>query len=202
MPKSRWVKWLGHVDQIVEYFKPRQSPNWMSAEDYAALPPSLMVRELRYRVVQKGYRTRNILLVTTLLDPEKYSSEDLAELYGRRWQVETNLKHLKQTLKMDVLHTKSLDNILKELAMFVLVYNLVRLTMLNAAEQQSVPVERISFIDALRWLRDNKRKAPFVPLIVVPNRKGRVEPRVRKRRPKEFPLMKEPREKLRKRQPA
>ena len=201
-PKSRWVKWLGHVDQIVEYFKPSCRPKWMSAEAYAALPVSLMVRELRYRIVQKGYRTRNVLLVTTLLDSERYSSEDLADLYGRRWQVETNLKHLKQTLGMDVLRTKSLDNILKELTMFVLVYNLVRLTMINAAEQQNVPVERISFIDALRWLRDNKSNASFVPLIVVPARKGRAEPRVRKRRPKEFPRMKKPRDELKKRQPA
>ena len=187
-------------DQIVEYFKPKQRPQWMTAEAYAALPDSLMVRELRYRISQKGYRTREVVLVTTLLDHVQYSSEDLADLYARRWQVETNLKHLKQTLGMDVLHTKSLNNVLKELTMFVLVYNLVRLVMLNAAEQQNVPVERISFVDALRWLRDDTRETPFRPLIVIPVRRGRSEPRVRKRRPKEFPLMTQPREQLRQRQ--
>jgi hypothetical protein len=198
LPTSRWVKWLGKVDQVVEYFKPKQRPKWMTVQAYAALPDSLMLRELRYRISQKGYRTREVVLVTTLLDPQKYSSQDLADLYGRRWQVETNLRHLKQTLGMDVLHTKSLDNVLKEMTMFVLAYNLVRLVMLNAAEQQGIPVDRISFIDALRWLRDDKREAPFIPLIVVPKRPGRTEPRVRKRRPKEFPVMKKPRHQYRK----
>jgi hypothetical protein len=198
LPTSRWVKWLAKADQVVEYFKPKQRPKWMTAEAYATLPDSLFLRELRYRIAQKGYRTREVVLVTTLLDPRKYSSEDLAELYARRWQVETNLRHLKQTLGMDVLRTKSLNNVLKELTMFVLVYNLVRLVMLNAAEQQNVPVDRISFIDALRWLRDNKSDTPFTPLIVIPNRRGRAEPRVRKRRPKEFPVMKKPRDQYRK----
>ena len=202
LPKSRWVRWLGHVDQVVEYFKPKQRPKWMTAEAYAALPKSFLIRELRYRIRKKGYRTREVVLVTTLLDHLKYSSEELAELYARRWQVETNLRHLKQTLGMDVLHTKLLNNVLKELAMFVLAYNLVRLVMLNAAEQQNVPVDRISFIDALRWLRDDKRDDPFSPLIVNPARPGRAEPRVRKRRPKEFPVMKQPRDQLRKRQSA
>jgi hypothetical protein len=198
LPTSRWVRWLGKVDQVVEYFKPRQRPTWMTAKAYAALPNSLLLRELRYRISQKGYRTREVVLVTSLLNPRKYSSQDLADLYGRRWQVETNLRHLKQTLGMDTLHTKTLKNVLKELTMFVLAYNLVRLVMLNAAEQQNVPVDRISFIDALRWLRDNKRDAPFIPLIVVPQRLGRAEPRVRKRRPKEFPPMSKPRNQYRK----
>lgn len=149
LPKSRWVKWLGKVDQIVEYFKPKQSPKWMTVAAYAALPDTLLLRELRYRIAQKGFRTREIVLVTTLLDSQKYSSAELAQLYACRWQVETNLRHLKQTLGMDVLHTKSVNNILKELTIFVLVYNLVRLVMLNAAEQQNVAVDRISFIDAL-----------------------------------------------------
>jgi hypothetical protein len=202
LPKTRWVKWLGKVDQVVEYFKPKQRPKWMTAAAYAALPNSLHLRELRYRIGQKGYRTREVVLLTSLLDPMKYSSQDLADLYGRRWQVETNLRHLKQTLGMDVLRTKSLDNVLKELAMFVLAYNLVRLVMLNAAEQQNVPVDRISFVDALRWLRDDKRKEPFIPLIVNPARPGRAQPRVKKRRPKEFPVMKKPRNQYRKGQAA
>lgn len=197
LPKTRWVKWLGKLDQVVEYYKPKQRPKWMTAEAYAALPDSLHLRELRYRIAEKGYRTREVVLVTTLLDPLKYSSKDLAELYAQRWKVETNLRHLKQTLGMDVLHTKSLNNVLKELAMFVLVYNLVRLVMLNAAEQQNVSVDRISFIDALRWLRDDKRDDPFLPLIVNPDRRGRAEPRVRKRRPKEFPTMSKPRSQYR-----
>lgn len=197
-PKSRWIKWLGHVDQIVEYFKPAQRPQWMTIEAYAALPDSITVRELRYRITERGFRTKEVLLVTTLLDNQRYPSNDLAELYGHRWQVETNLRHLKQTLGMDILRTKSLNNVHKELCMFVLAYNLVRLVMLHASQQQCVPVDRISFIDALRWLRRTNRDAEFPSLLTNPLRPGRSEPRVRKRRPKEFPVMHQPRSQFRK----
>ncbi|MEX0702346.1 MAG: IS4 family transposase, partial [Planctomycetales bacterium] len=123
LPRSRWVRWLGTCDQVVEYFEPRQRPRWMSAEDYAALPDSIFVRELRYRVEAPGCRTREIVLVTTLLDAERYSAEELAALYGQRWQIETHLAHLKTTLGMDVLRCQSLAGVHKELRMFALVYN-------------------------------------------------------------------------------
>jgi len=200
-PRSPWIQWLGHVDQIVEYVKPWHRPLWMTAEEYAALPVSLRVRELRYRIEQRGYRTRDVLLVTTLLDHTRYPSEDLAELYGQRWLVETNLRHLKQTLGMDVLRTKSLNNILKELAMYAIVYNLVRLVMLKAAQQQGTDLQRISFVDALRWLRTPPSKAMVSPLLCVPLRKGRVEPRVQKRRVKQYSLMTQPRNTLRRQLP-
>jgi hypothetical protein len=148
-PNSRWVKRLGIRDQWVEYFKPKVRPAWMSAEDYAALPGSLVVRELRYKIPGGHCRTRDITLVTTLLDEVAYPAKDLAVLYGQRWQVETNLRHLKQTMKMDVLHCQSVAGVLKELTVFALVYNLVRAVMYEASERQEVPVERISFADAL-----------------------------------------------------
>ena len=89
-PKSRWVRSLGPNDQVVEWFRPESRPKWMTAERYAALPESLLVRELRYTVSQPGYRTRQITLVTTLLDVAKYSAAALAELYGMRWRVENS----------------------------------------------------------------------------------------------------------------
>jgi hypothetical protein len=199
LPKSRWVRWLAQTDQIVEYFKPLSCPVWMSAEQYSQLPPTLQLRELRYRMARRGFRTKEVLLVTTLLDVTCYSTHDVASLYAKRWDVETNLKHLKQTLGMDILHTKSLNNILKELAMYVLVYNLVRLVMLDASRRQHVSVGRISFTDALRWLRHPQSHWSLEELITVPNRPGRFEPRVRKRRPKEFPVMMQPRDEYRKR---
>ena len=82
--------------------------------------------------------------------------------------------------------------------MYALVYNLVRLVMLEAAQQQQVPVERISFIDALRWLRTAKPGTSLTKLIVNPHRPNRNEPRVVKRRPKQYARMTKPREKLRK----
>ena len=198
LPRSRWIKRLGRLDQLVEYFKPRSRPKWMSAEEYAALPESIVVRELRFSISHPGYRTRVVTLVTTLLDADQYPARELAALYGKRWRVETNLRHLKQTMRMDVLRTKTVNGVNKELAMFALAYNLVRLAMLEAAERQNVPVERISFIDALRWLCHTQPGEPLCDLIVLPNRPHRVEPRVRKRRPKEYPLMKRPRDELRK----
>lgn len=195
-PSSRWVKSLGKHDQIVEYFKPADRPTWMTREDDARLPESMCVRELRYRVTQRGFRVREVTLVTTLLDAERYPAAELAKLYLQRWEIETNLRHLKQTLHMDVLRTKTVDGIHKELAMFAIVYNLVRLVMLRSAKRQNVPVTRISFIDAQRWLCHAPLDAPARNLVVLPNRPNRFEPRVRKRRPKEFPVMKKPRRQL------
>jgi hypothetical protein len=195
-PSSRWVKSLGKQDQIVEYFKSLQRPKWMTSEDYARLPDSMLVRELRYRVTQRGFRVREVTLVTTLLDAELYPAAELAKLYQQRWEIETNLRHLKQTLRMDVLRTKTVDGIHKELAMFAIVYNLVRLVMLRSAKRRDLPAARISFIDAQRWLFHAPLGATPRNLVVLPDRPDRFEPRVRKRRPKEYDLMNKPRREL------
>lgn len=196
LPRSKWVKWLGKCDQIVQYFKPQSRPKWMTAEDFAGLPESIQVRELRYQISWSGFRVREVTLVTTLLDPVRYPMEELAQAYWDRWRVELHLRELKQTLKMDVLRTTTVDGVNKELRMFALAYNLVRLVMLEAAKYQGVTVDRISFTDALRWLCHYRRGQSLDTLIAVkklPNRRGRSEPRVRKRRPKEYPLMTRPR---------
>jgi hypothetical protein len=184
---------LGKHDQIVEYSKPQQRPKWMTREDFAQLPDSILVRELRYRVTRRGSRVREVTLVTTLLDAELDPAADLAKLYEQRWEVETNLRHLKQTLRMDVLRTKTVNGVHKELAMFAIVYNLVRLVMLRSATRRTMPVTRISFIDAQRWLSHAPLGSPPRKLIVLPARPNRFEPRVRKRRPKEYDLMNKPR---------
>jgi hypothetical protein len=197
-PYSRWVKRLGYQDQIVEWFRPKSCPAWMTCAQYEALPESLLVRELRYQVKTRGYRVREVTLVTTLLDAELYPVDELAELYYQRWQIETNFGHLKTTLGMDVLRCKTVEGVLKEAMMFVLVYNLVRMVMCQAARRQHVNVERISFIDTLRWLQSAEPDERLPELIVNPHRPGRYEPRVRKRRPKQYPLMKRPRAELKK----
>lgn len=198
LPSSRWLRRLGVTDQLVEWFKPKEPPKWMAAEAYVSLPASLVLRELRYRVDQPGFRTKTVTLVTTLLDPNQYPCAALAELYQQRWRIETNLSHLKTTMGMDVLRCESKAGVLKELTVFALVYNLVRVVMCEAAQRQGVPVGRISFIDALRWLCHADADSPLPDLIVNPERPGRIEPRVRKRRPKQFSLMKRPRDELRK----
>ena len=191
-PRSKWIESLGPLDQIVAWLRPVEVPTWLTAAAWAALPATLRVRELRYTIARPGFRVHTVTLVTTLLDPVRYPKEKLAEAYGLRWTIETCLAHLKTTMKMDVLRCQTVRGIEKELTMFLLVYNLVRMTVLEAARRQGVPPERVSFVDALRWLATARPGDELPELVVNPARPGRVEPRVRKRRPKEFPVMKNP----------
>jgi hypothetical protein len=198
-PTSRWIRSLGDQDQIVEYAKPKPRPVWISQAEYDQLPESIVVRELRYTIERRGFRTRVVTLVTTLLDERKYTKQELAELYGARWQIETNLKHLKHTMGMDMLRSKTVQGVQKELWMYLIVYNQVRLFMLDAAKRQGVSPNRISFIDALDVVRHrNLIVAVAVTLIVNPLRPGRDEPRVIKRRKDRYRYMTKPREILRK----
>lgn len=218
LPRSRWIKSLGGGgsdggdrvdDQLVEWFKPRERPAWMTQAQYDALPASIVVRELRRTVRRKGFRPVTVTIITTLLDPQRYPAGDLVALRMRRWEVETDLRHLKTTLNMNVLRSQSVEGVTRELAAFMLVYNLVRATMLGAALRQRVSVARVSFADALYYLRygdraaaaaahgGNRRHCPPC-LRINPRRHGRVEPRVVKRRRNRYTLMTKPRDQLRK----
>jgi len=199
LPQSRWVKRLGKCDQLVKWFKPESPPKWMTREAFDNLPEELLVREIRCRISDRTSRVHEVTLVTTLLDPERYPANEIADLYRMRWQVEVDLRDLKCTLGMDVLKGKKVETVLKEAHLFTLVYNLVRLVVVEAARRQRVRPDRISFIDALRWLQPAKPRTPLPPLVTNPTRPGRLEPRCRKRRPKQYPLMKVPRHELRKR---
>lgn len=197
MPRSRWIKSLGREDQLVEYFKPKTRPLWMTDEQYEQLPDSIIVRELRRTVRRPGLGHVTLTLVTTLTDAKKYSAADLLELRLRRWDVETCIGHVKTTMGMDVLHCKSEQGVRKELAVFCLAYNLVRAVMLEASRRQEVAVSRISFADVLHWMR-HARPGEGLPVFVVNRlRPDRIEPRCKKRRPKEYDLMSKPREALR-----
>jgi hypothetical protein len=197
LPTSRWLKRLGVKDQLVEYVKPKQRPAWLDEPAWDALPNTLVLRELEYRIERPGCRTRSVTLTSTLLDPEAYPAEELANLYGQRWQIETNLRHLKQTMKMDVLHCQTEEGVLKELTTFALVYNLVRSVMHAAAQRQGVAIERISFADALGWLTNTTPGMPLRDLKVNLERPDRVEPRATKRRPKAYKRLTKPRAVLR-----
>lgn len=196
-PRSTWLVRCGYHDQLVMWQRPQTISRTMTAEQHAALPACVVVRELRYRVTTTGFRTRQITLVTTLLDPQRYPAAALVQLYRQRWQVETNLRHLKQTLGLGVLKSQTVAGVEKEILIFALVYNLVQSAMAGAAEAQGVPRERISFVDALRHLRWPLAATAPPELWVNPLRPDRYEPRVRKRRPPEYPLMTQPRAKLR-----
>ena len=186
-------------DRLVSYAKPPTKPAWMTDRAYAALPDAVTVREVRVGVKSPGGRVRHLTLVTTLLDRDRYPAKNLAKLYAQRWRVEVNLRSLKGTLGMDVLKSKTVAGVKKEVLLFAAAYNLVRKVMQTAADQQRVPADRISFVDALRWVVHALTDDDIPDLIVLPDRPGRHEPRVKKRRPKSYPLMTAPRHVLRKR---
>jgi hypothetical protein len=197
-PNSRWVKRLGKRDQLVEWHKPQTCPKWMTAEQFGQLPKSLLVRELKWRIRETSCRVREVTLVTTLLDPQRYPAADIAELYRLRWQVEVDLRDLKITLGMDVLKGHKVETVTKEVLVFALVHNLVRLVTLKAARRQRVRPHRISFIDALRWFHPAKPDTVLPDLVVNPERPGRIEPRCIKRRPKHYARLTRPRDEIRK----
>jgi hypothetical protein len=201
---------LGVQDHLVCWERPPQRPRGLREEDYRRLPESLIVRELRYRVAVPGFRTQQITLATTLLDAQTYPLEALAELYFRRWDAELDFRHIKTTMQMDVLRCKTPAMVRKEIWTHLLAYNLIRTVMHQAARGDSTRARRLSFkgtIQHVLSLRDLRLAGPsagqgrallmdLVAQQVVPYRPNRIQPRVRKRRPKNYPLMTKPRSQL------
>lgn len=184
--RRRRIAKLGSYEQIVEWHKPQNCPPWMNEQEFKSLPDFVLLREIRYRLDSKGYRSKEVTLVTTLLDPKKYSRMALIKLYGMRWDIETNFRHLKISMEMDVLKAKTVEGVKKEICIFTLAYNLVRQAMLEQAKCYRVPLKQISFLDTLRWLfAENNKSKP----LINPCRPGRKVPRVTKRRPKAYPRM-------------
>lgn len=194
-PRSAVIKSLGRDDQLVEYPKPVEKPAWMELKQWESLPQSITVREIRRSIKRHGFRPITVTIVTTLLDPALYPADELIDLRLSRWMIETNLRHLKITLGMDILKCKTLEMIRKERLMFLLVYNLLRRVMLRAARQQKVNVNRLSFADTLAWLRHGDI-TETAEIKINPLRPGRLEPRVLKRHKKQFPYMTVPRAEL------
>ena len=196
--QSIWIRRLGKHDQIVDWIKPGEVPSWLGRAIWDRLPDRLRVREVRYRVTRRGFRSREVTVVTTLLDPHRYPRKAVAELYGRRWQVETNLRHLKTTMRMDILRCQTVEGIHRELAVFGMVYNAVRLVIIHAAEAHGVPPDRISFIDVFRWVALGCPGRSLPAFIVNPIRCRSPTPRMVRRRHKNHTYMTRPRQPQRK----
>ena len=195
-PRSRLVKRLGKHDQLVRWIK-GQRPKWMEPAQWAGIPGSLLVRELRYTFKARGQRTRVVTMATTLLDPIRYPQEEIAALYGVRWTVETHFAELKTTLKMRKVKSRTPQGVQKEVAVYCLVYNLIHVVMLEAAWRQRVDPGRISFIDTVRWLLSSAPGEALPDLVVNPLRPDRHEPRVIKDRQDKYKVMTRPRAQLR-----
>lgn len=206
---------LGPDDHVVTWTRPRQRPPWMDKETFQALPETMQLREVRVRIKTPGFRTKNIVVVTTLLDAEKYSADDLAELYRARWHAELDLRSLKQVLHMDVLRCETPAMVRKEIWMHFLGYNLIRRVMADAAQQHGILPREISFsaaleallafVETLAKMLPSKMERCYDHILDaiarhrVGDRPDRYEPRARKRRPKAYGLLTEPRPIARKR---
>jgi len=197
----RTGKRLGKDDHLVFWTRP-QRPKWMSAEQYATLPEELTLREVRIRVVQRGLRTRSLVVVTTLLDSEQYPPAEIALLYRRRWQAELHLRSLKTVLQMDHLRCKVPERVRNEFYMHMVGYNLIRGVMAAAAYQSGRSPWEISFKGTLQTLGQflpmllaNTAESWYEALLVavathiVGDRPDRFEPRRVKRRPKPYKLL-------------
>jgi len=204
-------KRLGRHDRLVEWTKPKQpTPGWTKAE-WAVLPQTLVVRLVEIKVHQPGFRVQKYVLVTTLIDPAKWSVEMLGQMYFKRWSIELFFRDIKITMGMDVLRCKTPSMVRKEIIMHAIAYNCIRGLMQHAAALYDVPLDHLSFkgtTDTLRQWADafhihtgkpRKQSEMLTSLLhviaedAVPYRPGRSEPRARKRRPKNYILLNKPR---------
>jgi hypothetical protein len=199
---------LGQDDHLITWTKP-QRPKWMTPALYDSLPATLTLREVRLRVPKGKNRTREIVVVRTLLDAGRYSKGELVALYKRRWQAELHLRSLKTTLQMDILRGQTPAMVRKELWAHFLIYNLIRTALAQASAHHGCEPWPLSFKGALQAVNAFGGFWPTGPLAdpdayyrdlleamaehEVGQRPDRVEPRAKKRRPKPHPLLTEPR---------
>jgi len=199
---------LGREDHLVVWTKPER-PDWLDEATYQALPAMLTVRELRRRVDVPGFRTKDVTLVTTLVDAVRYPAQDLADLYRARWHIELDLRAIKTHMHMDILRCRTPAMVRKEIWVHFLAYNLTRRVLAVAAQEQGVRPRQLSFLGALqtlnefRWLLVTATAAArgaYVRALGVAiashgvgDRPERCEPRAVKRRPKPLRYLNEPR---------
>ena len=208
-------KRLGKKDHLVVWTKPIQPSKGWSREDWKALPATLTVREVEIRVEVPGFRVQKYVLATTLTDPVCWPAKTLGRMYFKRWAIEVFFRDIKIAMGMDVLRCQTPDMVRKEILMHAIAYNCIRGVMQHVSILYELPLERISFTgtcdtirqwgDAIALHLDKPRRLAEViddlyrviaddPL---PDRPGRSEPRVKKRRPKGYQLMTKPRREMR-----
>jgi len=205
---------LGKYDHIIVWTRP-QRPKWMDKETYAQIPERLILRELRFNVVEPGRRTRTIDIITTLVDPDEYTKDQIAELYGFRWNSELDIRSIKSNLNLAHVRCKSPEMVHRELWTTILGYNLIRTTSAGAALLHDKQPRQISFTSTCQyvlasWMQSSSRlideaeQDAYLLVMLkqiagceVANRPGRLEPRVLKRRRHGYKLMQKSRSQLR-----
>lgn len=203
---------LGKADHVVSWIRPAK-PEWMDQETYDRMPESIEVREVLVQVDQPGFRTKSLVVVTTLCDAEEYTAKEIGELYRSRWLAELDIRAIKITLDMDVLRCKTPEMVRRELWTHLLAYNLIRRSILQSAQASGLSPRELSFTAAMQaiaasWaiaaLDDSRTLTLLVDAHLanlaghrVGHRPNRVEPRAVKRRPKPHRLLTKPRAEVR-----
>lgn len=210
----RGLKRLGKNDWLFLWKKSAKPSPWLSALQWAGLPTQITVRVVKGSCYRKGFRVRQVSVVTTLLDPQLYPAQEILQAYLRRWRLEMCLDDLKTTLEMDMLRGRTPQMLQKELYTRLIAHNLIRCLIAQAAAENGVALERISFkgsLDALRQFSQamararskKKRRELWAQLLatlaadLVPERLGRREPRAVKRKKNKYPRLNVPRRKFR-----
>jgi hypothetical protein len=205
-------KRLGKGDHVVCWTKP-ECPEWMDAETYERLPDKLKIRELEVQVRVPGFRTKRLVIVTTLTNSRRYTQSEIATLYRDRWHVELDLRALKVHMQMEDLRGQTPEMVKKEIWGHCLAYNLIRRTMCQAAALDGCQVRQLSFMSARQsitssWSASVTATPDLFDGIVysqlesiayqkVSKRPNRVEPRAVKRRPRKQKLLTKPRDEAR-----
>ena len=205
---------LGPDDRLVTWIRPKR-PAWMSEEQYEQIPETMTLRQVRFQVTEPGKRTEELVVVTSLTDPDEYPAEAIAALYGYRWNAELDIRVIKQTLGLDHVRCKTPDMVRRELWVTLLAYNLIRKLIATAAVVHDKQPRQIGFTLACQtvlssWMllatgvcRDErelwKSALERIAANEVANRPGRIEPRMIKRDRQHYPMMHDPRRELRKR---
>ena len=190
-------KQLGSKDHLIELTKPKKKPDWMGQDQYDNTPEILVIRELCI----KGK-----VLITTLLSPKEVPKAELKSLYKKRWQIEVDFRNIKTTMGMETLSCKTPDMSEKEIWVYFLAYNLIRLLMAQSALLADIVPRQLSFKHTLQlWLAwsqqgayiDHEVNQELLFVLIaqqkIGNRPDRIEPRAVKRRPKPFSLLMKPR---------
>lgn len=201
----RHVKKLGKGDRLVLWLKTKARPKWLDDDQWRDMPNSLLVRQLTVTVSEPGFRSKTIVVVTTLRDAKRFPKAAIAELYRRRWAAELYLRDIKIALGMDTLRCKAPERVEKELWMHAIAYNLIRALMVKAADTHGTTPERLSFKGTMATIRQwapyiqqqsPKQRRPLMDLLLaviakdtLPRRPNRTEPRAKKRRPKNYQLL-------------
>ena len=205
---------LGKDDHLITWIRPKRPP-WMSEELYEQIPQTMTLREVRFSVTVPGRRTETLTVVTSLTDPVEYPKEDIAQLYGFRWNAELDIRDIKQTLGLDHVRCKTPDMVGREMWVTLLAYNLIRKLIATAAAVHGKQPRQLGFTLACQtvlssWMllttglcRDAqhlwRRALERIADNEVANRPGRIEPRVIKRSRDHYPLMHDSRRELRRR---